>query len=87
MEARRNSCTPRQREKKIYPGNGEVHWKAVDYPSTINSVMFIANQARSDYGDEVFEWHSKKLSKEVWGGKKGLRARKPVCKRDSAGDQ
>ena len=87
MEARRNSCTPRQREKKIHPGNGEVHWKAVDYPSTINSVMFIANQARSDYGDEVFEWHSKKLSKEVWGGKKGLRARKPVCRRDSAGDQ
>lgn len=86
MDARRNAVTPRKREKKVHP-TGMVEWRVVDHPSAMKSVMAIAAQAMNDHGDEVFQWNSKKLNKDVWRGKKGMRARKPFSDGDEAGEQ
>lgn len=73
--------------QKVDRASGVVQWRTIDYPSTLNSVMQIAAQARSDHGDEVFDWPSRKLNKEVWRGKEGIRARKPVADGDGVEDK
>lgn len=65
IDARRCSLTPQRWRKKSFP-NEVVQWKAVDYPSTMTSVMTIAAQARAAHGDQVFEWNSHELNKTLW---------------------
>lgn len=79
LDTHRHIMTTARREKKI-SANGTETWREVDYPTMMSSIMHMAAQARADHGDEVFEWSSKKLKKEVWRGKSGIRARKTLQK-------
>lgn len=61
----------------------------MDYPSIMTSVMTIAAQAKADHGDQVFEWNSHELNKNLWRRrgktkeKGGFRATNPEHDQDA----